>query len=73
LKFRADGLEIELSPESLRVKREAVEGEDLGAPPKDKWSDFPTGTLSDEQLMYYSSGGLPENDPFRTDGDGGDA
>jgi hypothetical protein len=27
------------------------------------YSDFPAGTLSDEQLMFYSSGGLPKDDP----------
>jgi hypothetical protein len=31
--------------------------------PKDNYEDFPDGKLTEEQLMYYSSGGLPENDP----------
>ena len=30
---------------------------------EDPYADFPQGTLTAEQLMYYSSGGLPENDP----------
>lgn len=25
---------------------------------------FPDGILSQEQLMFYSAGGLPENDPY---------
>jgi len=29
----------------------------------DPYKDFPQGELSPEQLMFYSSGGLPENDP----------
>ena len=29
----------------------------------DPYSDFPDGELTQEQLMYYSSGGTPENDP----------
>ena len=29
----------------------------------DKWSDFPQGELTQEQLMYYSSGGIPSEDP----------
>lgn len=29
----------------------------------DPYSNFPQGELSPEQLMFYSSGGLPENDP----------
>lgn len=48
----------------------------LGALPHDKvtqtqdevttdnpYSNFPDGELSPDQLMYYSAGGLPENDP----------
>ena len=30
----------------------------------DPYKSFPDGELSPEQLMFYSSGGLPENDPF---------
>jgi hypothetical protein len=29
----------------------------------DLYANFPTGELTPEQLMYYSAGGLPENDP----------
>ena len=29
------------------------------------YSNFPDGILSPEQLTYYSSGGLPESDPFK--------
>lgn len=29
----------------------------------DPYKNFPTGNLTPEQLMFYSSGGLPENDP----------
>jgi hypothetical protein len=29
----------------------------------DRYTDFPEGFLTEEQLTYYSSGGLPENDP----------
>lgn len=31
--------------------------------PASPYSNFPSGELTPEQLMYYSSGGLPENDP----------
>jgi hypothetical protein len=33
----------------------------------DQWANFPVGDLTNDQLAYYSSGGTPENDPFRTD------
>ena len=33
----------------------------------DPYANFPVGDLTSDQLAYYSSGGLPENDPFRTD------
>lgn len=28
----------------------------------DPYANFPAGVLTPEQLMYYSSGGLPENE-----------
>jgi len=33
----------------------------------DPLSGFPTGDLTPEQLIYYSAGGLPENDPYLKD------
>lgn len=72
LEFKMTGLELKLSPDAMKVKAE-TEGKDLGAPADGKWSDFPAGELTQEQLMYYSSGGTPENDPFRTDGGEGEA
>lgn len=30
---------------------------------QDPYAGFPSGELSPEQLMFYSSGGNPENDP----------
>lgn len=32
--------------------------------PLDPYAGFPQGELSPEQLAFYSSGGLPENDPY---------
>jgi hypothetical protein len=31
------------------------------------YSDFPDGTLTLDQLAFYSSGGMPADDPFRKD------
>lgn len=30
-------------------------------------ANFPQGDLSPEQLAFYASGGMPEEDPFRVD------
>jgi len=38
--------------------------EDVNADP---YANFPQGELTPEQLMFYSSGGMPEDDPHRTD------
>jgi hypothetical protein len=35
--------------------------------PVDPYKDFPTGDLTQEQLLFYSSGGLPSEDPYRKD------
>lgn len=32
--------------------------------PVNPYTNFPKGDLSPEQLMFYSAGGLPENDPY---------
>lgn len=31
--------------------------------PDDPYKNFPAGELSPEQLMFYSSGGVPDEDP----------
>lgn len=41
--------------------------EEILADPDDKFANFPQGDLSAEQLMFYSSGGLPEDDPFKAE------
>ena len=33
----------------------------------DPYSNFPDGDLTPEQLMFYSAGGLPEDDPYLKD------
>lgn len=37
---------------------------DSGAELADPFANFPQGELTPEQLMFYSSGGLPEDDPL---------
>lgn len=33
----------------------------------DPLSNFPQGELTPDQLMFYSAGGKPEDDPYRND------
>ena len=37
--------------------------------PQDPLADFPQGVLTPEQLIFYSSGGLPADDPYIDRGD----
>lgn len=48
----------ELPFDSTNVKNLA---EEVG----DKYQNFPDGELTPEQLMFYSAGGVPEDDPHR--------
>jgi len=50
----------EEAPPSNYKKRKANAQE---PDPVDPYSNFPAGTLTEEQLMYYSAGGIPEEDP----------
>lgn len=53
-------LRLELGPEP-EPKRRANEAQDPD--PTDPYANFPQGELTPEQLMFYSAGGVPENDP----------
>jgi hypothetical protein len=55
-------LRLELGPEPERVSRQRESGTHE-QDPADPYANFPTGELTPEQLMFYSSGGMPENDP----------
>lgn len=50
----------EAIPTSNYKRRQVKEETD----PVNPYDNFPEGELTPEQLMYYSSGGLPENDPY---------
>jgi hypothetical protein len=57
IKISFDNVSLELGDAPLeRVANSAMDDED-------PLKGFPDGTLTPEQLMFYSSGGLPENDP----------
>lgn len=56
-KINFDNVNVELGemPEERQASQiDAIE---------DPYKNFPAGELTPEQLMYYSSGGRPENDP----------
>lgn len=59
-KFKSADVEIELHPEALRVAKEPMKDD---VPSDGKWSDFPSGELSPEALAFYSSGGIPGEEP----------
>jgi hypothetical protein len=55
LSYKTPELELHLAPEFLIVPEEVRQAqEDAG---------FPQDTLTNEQLMFYSSGGDPQDDP----------
>ena len=62
LTYKSADLQISFAPDSHLLsgkKTKEVVQEENG----DTWSQFPTGTLTPEQLMFYSSGGDPSEDP----------
>ena len=54
----------DLPPEPRRHDSD-VESDDL----LDPLAGFPTGELTPEQLMFYSAGGLPKDDPILNQGE----
>jgi hypothetical protein len=58
-------LDIQLSPDHLPkgVDNSPNLAEDVG----EQWDQFPSGVLSPDQLIFYSSGGLPQDDPYKKD------
>lgn len=54
--------EIDLTVGDLPQAQGQVETVDIN---DDPYAGFPAGVLTPEQLMYYSSGGVPEEDPFK--------
>lgn len=51
--------ELPASNYKKRVEKELV---DQPEDPQNPYANFPQGMLTPEQLMYYSAGGLPENE-----------
>lgn len=60
-----EGISLKLREEAppSNYKKKKEEPADGPEDVEDPWKNFPDGHLTPEQLMYYSSGGIPENDP----------
>ena len=66
--YKTSELELHVSPEAIlpestRSRRQAEEAQE-SVETDNPYANFPDGILTEEQLMYYSAGGLPEQDPF---------
>jgi hypothetical protein len=60
--FEHNGTKLKLG-ELPQVLSQASQDE-----PLNPYANFPKGELTEEQLLYYSAGGLPENDPSLSNG-----
>ncbi len=70
LHFKTEEIELNLSAEAMLPNKKDVasQGQSQDEIPSDSpYLNFPDGVLSPEQLTFYSSGGIPEEDPFRKD------
>lgn len=52
---------VKLKMGDLPAEERAISGPEVDA--DNPYANFPQGELTPEQLMFYSSGGLPEDDP----------
>ena len=57
--IKLGAVEIKLGDLPFEVPADVV----ASAPPVNPYAGFPDGLLSQEQLMFYSSGGMPDDDP----------
>ena len=63
-------LDLQVIPEfMIQPKQQPQVVGKSAIPTENPYSDFPDGELTPEQLMFYSSGGDPKEDPYRTDGE----
>lgn len=57
--------DIHLKLGELPQEDSASSEPNLAEETQERYANFPDGVLSPEQLVFYSAGGLPENDPHR--------
>lgn len=60
--FKMNGIEIKFGelPQQSSSMTDSLSQEDIANP----YANFPQGELTPEQLMFYSSGGVPQDDPL---------
>lgn len=56
-------LRIELGELPEKQTSSINEAQENPIDPANPYANFPQGNLTPDQLIYYSSGGVPENDP----------
>jgi len=59
--FKMNGIEIKFGDLPFTKKQMEEQEAEIASDP---YANFPEGDLSPEQLMFYSSGGKPEDDPL---------
>lgn len=60
--YKTSEIELQLLPEIKKEDSSSNQAQtEINS--DNPYSNFPDGELSQEQLMFYSAGGLPENDP----------
>lgn len=59
--LKIGGIEVKFGdvPQTTTAMADNFSSED----PANPYANFPQGELTPEQLMFYASGGMPENDP----------
>jgi hypothetical protein len=72
---RSQGVtEIEIGTTKIKlgempIEQQTSSGEQPEIQSDNPWANFPSGILTPEQLMFYSSGGKPEDDMVAAAGD----
>ena len=59
--FKMNGVEVSFG--DLPVPQGTNQEQDLNQDPANPYANFPSGELTPEQLIFYSAGGRPDEDP----------
>lgn len=59
--IKIHGVEIKFG--EMPIQPGAIQAIEMGQDATNPYANFPQEVLTPEQLMFYSSGGLPEDDP----------
>ena len=67
--FQIGELKFELGEDPKPQRARQTQNTPDEIDPTDPWAKFPAGELSPEQLTYYSSGGVPGQEPWLNKGE----